>query len=183
MNPALSPPLDDEAGLVATAKADPAAFGPLYEQHVQRIYQYIRYRTGSAAEAEELTAQTFARALEYLPRYKYSGAPFIIWLYRIATSIMVAEFRRRKPVPLSDSLPTQTDLSELETVELRDSLLRELYRLPEQQQQVLVLVLRFAQDLSYDEIAMVMGRSSGALRQLAYRALQSLRERMVRREA
>lgn len=180
MKPARTPPPDHEAALVAAAKADPSAFGPLYDQHVQRIYQYIRYRVGSAAEAEELTAQTFARALEHLPRYRYAGVPFIVWLYRIASNLVVAEARRRKPVPLPEDLPAPAVSDRWEALEQRDSLLREFYRLPDLQQQV--LSLRYAQDLSYEEIASVMGRTPVALRQLTHRALQSLRKRMVSHE-
>lgn len=170
----------DEGALIAAAQRDPAAFGALYERFVQPIYQYFRYRTGTAEDAEELTAQTFLRALEHLPTYQYKGVPFIVWLYRIANSVLVAQHRRPRPTALPDDLPAPSLGPGLEEVELRQELMREFCRLPEVQQQV--LLLRFVQDLSYEEVSEVMGRKPGALRQLAYRAVQTLRERMDRHE-
>lgn len=176
MEPASPCPPVDEESLIAAAQQDAGAFGVLYQRHVQRIYQYMRYRTGTTPDAEELTAQTFMRALEYLPRYRCTGVPFQMWLYRIANSVLVGHRRQQRTVALPEDLPAPPAAPGLEEVELRRELLDELYRLPDNQQQV--LVLRFAQELSYEEIAAVTGRTPGALRQLAYRALQTLRERM-----
>jgi RNA polymerase sigma-70 factor, ECF subfamily len=170
----------DEPAQVAAAQRNPADFGPLYERYVHRIFQYCLYRTGSRHDADEMTAQTFMRALEYLPRYRWQGAPFAAWLYRIADSVIHKSKRRSRPVQALPDLPwiAAPDLG-LEEQELRQDLLRELYGLPDVQQQV--LVLRFAQGLTYDEMAQVVDRTPAALRQLVYRALQTLRERMNRR--
>ncbi|MDB4894941.1 MAG: hypothetical protein JWN15_1203 [Firmicutes bacterium] len=102
MEPATRNDSPDEGALIAAAKRDPAAFGVLYQRHAQRIYQYLRYRSGAAEDAEELTAQTFLRALEYLPRYQWNGAPFVTWLYRIANSLLVSQRRRPSPTALPD---------------------------------------------------------------------------------
>ncbi|MGE5675593.1 MAG: RNA polymerase sigma factor [Mycobacterium leprae] len=174
-SPALTP---DEPALIAAAQKDPAAFGPLYERHVQQLYRYSLYRTGSVLEAEEVTAQTFVRALEYLPRYRWQGAPFVVWLYRIADSVMAKGRRRPRWACLPPDLAGAPPGLDLEDVELRQELLTQLYRLPEIQQQV--LIQRFAQGLRYEEMAEATGRTAGALRQLAYRALQTLRGRMGR---
>lgn len=171
-------PTTDEQELIAAAQRDPAAFAFLYERHVHRIYQYALYRTGSAAEAEDVTAQTFVRALEYLPRYRWQGAPFVVWLYRIADSVLAKGRRRPRPGARPADLAAPPPGADLEEQELRRELLANLHRLPDDQQQV--LVLRFAQGLRYEEIAQVTGRTPGALRQLVYRSLQTLRERMKR---
>lgn len=179
MGTALPAPAGDEPQLIAAAQKDPAAFGPLYERHVQQVYRYNLYRTGSVAEAEEVTAQTFMRALEYLPRYVWQGAPFVVWLYRIADSVLAKGRRRPRWVCLPPDLAAPPPGLDLEQAELRQELLTELYRLPETQQQV--LIQRFSLGLSYDEMAAVTGRTAGSLRQLAYRALETLRERMRKR--
>lgn len=170
-------PGPDEEALVRAAQLDRTAFAPLYEMHAPRIYQYSLCRTGSAAEAEEVTAQTFLRALEYLDRYRWTGAPFVVWLYRIADSVMLKSRRRPAPGALPPDLVAPA-VPGLEEEEQRLDLLRELYRLPTEHQRV--LILRFAQRLSYEEIAAVTDRTPGALRQLVFRALQTMRERMGR---
>jgi len=169
----------DEPAMVTAAQRNPADFSPLYERYVHRIFQYCLYRTGSRHDADEMTAETFMRALEYLPRYRWQGAPFLAWLYRIANSVIHKSRRRSRPVAPLPDLPWNAapDLG-LAEQEMRQDLLRELYRLPDIQQQL--LVLRFAQGLTYEEIAQVVDRSPAALRQLVYRALQTLRERMTR---
>ncbi len=174
--PKTAPP--DEGALIAAAQRDPAAFEALYERCLPPIYQYFRYRTGAAEDAEELTAQTFLRALEHLPRYQYKGVPFVIWLYRIANSLLADQRRRPRPTTLPEDLPAPSLGPGLEEVELRQALIREFYVLPEAQQQV--LLLRFVQDLTYAEVSAVMGRTPDALRQLAHRAVQTLRERMAK---
>ncbi|HYF77135.1 MAG TPA: RNA polymerase sigma factor [Symbiobacteriaceae bacterium] len=167
----------DERSLIIAAQRDRTAFAVLYERHLSRIYQYCLCRTGSQVDAEEVTAQTFLRALEYLGRYKWTGAPFVVWLYRIADSVILKSRRRPPAGPLPADL-AGPPLPGLEEEELRQDLLRELYRLPQEHQQV--LILRFGQELSYDEIAAVVDRTPGALRQLVFRSLQTLRERMGR---
>lgn len=167
----------DESALIAAAQRDRTAFAALYERHVSRIYQYCLCRTGSGADAEEATAQTFLRALEYIGRYRWTGAPFVVWLYRIADSVLHKSLRRPSAGPLPPDLAAPP-IPGLEEAELRHDLLRELYRLPAEHQQV--LILRFGQGLSYEEIAAVVDRTPGALRQLVFRSLQTLRERMGR---
>ena len=59
-------PSADESALIEQAKSDHDAFGQLYERYAQRIYQYIYYRTGSEADAEDLAAKTFMRAWQHM---------------------------------------------------------------------------------------------------------------------
>jgi RNA polymerase sigma-70 factor, ECF subfamily len=96
---------NDDAALVAAAKADNAAFGPLYERYVGRIYNYLYYRTGNAHDAEDLTARVFQRALIGLERYTSRGLPFSAWLYRIAHNLVANWHRdqgRRQHLPLHE---------------------------------------------------------------------------------
>ena len=98
----------DEAALVALAKTDPDAFGELYLRNVDRIYNYIYYRTGNVADAEDLTARTFYRALSNIGRYLDQGVPFIAWLYRIAHNLVANHHRsqsRWKTTSLDDLEP------------------------------------------------------------------------------
>ena len=97
----------DENTLVEQAKAEPNAFGELYERYVDRIYSYIYYRVGNDEDAEDLTARTFFQALDKISAYEDRGAPFSAWLYRIAHNLVANLHRQRsrhKTVPFEDAM-------------------------------------------------------------------------------
>jgi len=91
--------LTDEVAVRRAAEGDQEAFAVLYERYVTRIYNYIYYRTGSAHDAEDLTARVFFRAMSNMKNYRDRGAPFSAWLYRIAHNLVANWYRdnsRRK---------------------------------------------------------------------------------------
>ena len=100
--------MQDEIQLIQRARqGDLAAVSELYNLHVDRIYQYVRYRTGDDQTAEDITAEVFLRAIESLGSYHDQGAPFIAWLYRIAHARVIDYWRslkRRQTAPLDDPL-------------------------------------------------------------------------------
>jgi RNA polymerase sigma-70 factor (ECF subfamily) len=170
----------DEGQLIQRARqGDLAAVSELYNLHVDRIYQYVRYRTGDDQTAEDITAEVFLRALESLGRYNDQGAPFIAWLYRIAHARIIDYWRsskRRQTAPLDDpllqdGLVTTDEAIDVDFVQHR--LLRSALRqLTEDQQNV--IILKFMQGLSNAEIAQVLGKTEGAVKSLQRRALETL---------
>jgi RNA polymerase sigma-70 factor, ECF subfamily len=169
----------DDQRLVAQAQRDPKAFGSLYDGYVDRVYRYCYRRTGSHYEAEELTAQTFRRALEALPKYEWRGTPFGAWLFRIAGNL-IADRGKRREVPIDGKDFEQSDTEPIDGLleaEEVDELWQAVYGLPLYQQQV--LVLRYAQGLSTREVARIVNRSETATKQLVYRSLKTLRERLT----
>lgn len=173
-----------ETNAVSLAAAgDAGAFSYLYEQHVKRIYNYIYYRTGSEVEAEDLTARVFHRAFGRIDRYVDKGVPFSAWLYRIAHNLTANWYRdtqRRRELSLDDSfdLPQQGELPErtLEENQEKEYLLAAIRRLPADRQQL--LLLKYLEDLSNNQIAKIMGRTEGAIKSLYHRSLISLREEL-----
>jgi RNA polymerase sigma-70 factor (ECF subfamily) len=177
----------DEDRLVEMAKADPEAFGELYERYVTRIYNYIYYRTGNHHDAEDVTARVFQRALQHIPNYVNRGLPFSAWLYRIAHNLVVNWHRdkgRRKVVPLDDlplgSLRTDAPERVAESREERDLLLSSIHSLPDDRQQL--IILKFVERLSNAEIGAIMGRSEGAVKSLYHRTLLALRTEIERQQ-
>jgi RNA polymerase sigma-70 factor (ECF subfamily) len=178
--------LNDDAGLVAAAKADPEAFGALYERYVKKIYSYLYYRTGNSHDAEDLTERVFQRAMLSLDRYISRGLPFSAWLYRIAHNLVANWHRdqgRRQMVPLNEVPPQdmgalRTDAPEslAETREEQEKLLQVVRRLPAERQQL--LILKFVDHLSNAEIGVVMNRSEGAVKSLYHRTLLALRDEL-----
>ena len=162
------------------AGGDPAAFGELYQRYVQPIYSYVYFRTGSVADAEDLTARTFQRAPARVPHYVDRGLPFSAWLYRIAHNLVANWYRdqaRRRIVPLDEGVPSARAGDDperaAEAADEHGRLLRALRRLPPERQQV--VILKFVEQLSNAEIGAIMGRSEGAVKSLYHRTLLALR--------
>ena len=171
----------EETELIEQAKIDKEAFGELYTRYVDRIYSYVYYRTGDVAEAEDLTAKIFFRAMNHISRYTDRGLPFSAWLYRIARNLVANWHRdrsRRRIIALDDITHWKVgqESPELETQLLQDreALLQVVRRLPAERQEL--LILKFVDRLSNAEIGGIMERSEGAIKSLYHRTLLSLRE-------
>ena len=174
----------DDSDLVVLARTDQAAFGELYERYVKKIYGYIYFRTGNHHDAEDLTARVFHRALVHIETYVERGVPFQAWLYRIAHNLVANWHRdrtRRKVVPLDEfvaaGLRTEAPEDTTESQEERDRLVEAIRRLPEERQQL--LILKFVDKLSNQEIGEIMDRSEGAIKSLYHRTLQALRDELT----
>ncbi len=170
-----------ETSLIAGAKENSEAFGQLYERYVNRVYNYIYYRTGNHQDAEDLTARTFFRALKHIGRYKDRGAPFSAYLYRIAHNLVAnwhRDTKRRQILPFDELITADVRRDEPPAVaedrEVQDSLLAAVRCLPPDRQQL--LILKFVEQMSNAEIAAVIGRTEGAVKSLYHRTLISLRE-------
>ena len=180
----ISPQDLDERTLVQRAIArDKEAFGALYDRHVVRVYRHIYYMVGNTAEAEDLTAQAFLQGWEAIERYQIRGAPFVSWLLRIAHNLGVSYLRSRKesaqlPETLEDHgsqrNPEEAIQQRLDGERVRHAILR----LRDEQRRV--IILRFVEDLDYQEVAEIVGKSVAAVRVIQHRALNALRKQMQR---
>ncbi len=170
----------DERALIEQARHDKAAFGQLYELYVDRIYNYVYYRTGNVHDAEDLTARIFFRAIQHIDRYQDQGAPFSAWLFRIARNLLANWYRdqgRRTMIPLeSVTWHKTTEGPEMvtEQEEANQALMAAINKLPADRQDL--LILKFVERLSNAEIGQIMGRSEGAIKSLYHRTLLSLRD-------
>jgi len=175
----------EEQELLRRIKLDKQSFLVLYNQHFTKIYNYVFYRTFNQADAEELTSQTFLSALENIERFEYRNIPLAVWLYKIAANV-VADYYRRKgdTVEWEEAENGQVNALSPETVCLHNSEKEQLFQLlqtlPQMQQQA--LILRYRQELSYQEISEVMEKTEGSIKQLLHRGLKNLRERMAGHE-
>jgi len=175
--------------LVDLAKEDnKEAFGELYERYVEKIYNYIYYRTGNHHDAEDLTARVFFRAMGHIENYTERGVPFQAWLYRIAHNLVANWHRdrgRRKVIPLDEFIATSLHVDapdrQAEDNEERERLLTAIRRLPEERQQL--LVLKFVEHQSNAEIGEAMDRTEGAIKSLYHRTLIALRDELQMQDA
>ena len=167
--------------LVEAAQKDPARFAELYEINFERVYAFVARRVGNRDAAEDLTSEVFHKALANLRRFEWRGAPFAAWLFRIATNAIADRAQRAgKELAVDDPPETRVDATAdigLEEVEHQAQLFRSVEKLPADQRRV--IAMRFAEEKSIREIAQELGRTEGAVKQLQFRGLQNLRERLV----
>ncbi len=167
-----------ERRLVEAAQKDPGRFGELYENNFERVYAYIARRVGNREEAQDLTAEVFHQALANLARYEWRGLPFAAWLLRIASNAIADSWKskaRELGNPSSDE-PLSHDI-DMEDGEQRAKLFRLVTTLPDDQRRV--IEMRFAQEKSIREIAKELSRTGGAVKQLQFRGLETLRDQLV----
>lgn len=171
----------DERTLIAAAQEDPSRFAELYELHFARVYAYIVRRVRERSAAEELTSHVFHQALANLNKFKWRGAPFATWLFRIAANSIAdrAQKLARESagnIALPPEAPAKSPEPDLEQTETLARVYQLVDELPWDQRYV--IRLRFAEEKSIREIAQELSRSEGAIKQLQFRALQNLRARL-----
>ena len=168
----------EERLLIEAAQNDPSRFAELYELNFHRVYAYVARRVRDRAEIQDLTAHVFHQALANLGKFKWKGSPFAAWLYRIAANAIADQARRkmRESGDQRDSLSENSTATDLEEVERRARIFRAVDKLPKDQRRV--IMMRFADEKSIREIAVELGRSEGAVKQLQFRGLENLRNRL-----
>ena len=167
----------EERALIEAAQKDPSRFAELYELHFERVYAYIARRVRERSAAEELTSHVFHQAISNLGKFKWRGAPFASWLFRIAANSIAdraQRLARESSVPPPDAVALSAP--DLEQIERIARVYQFVDKLPWDQRYV--IRSRFAEEKSIREIAQELSRSEGAIKQLQFRALQTLRARM-----
>lgn len=169
----------EEKALIQRAKqGDKQAFALIYRETVQPIYRYVYRRTNNEQLAEDLTGDVFIKALEALPRYEDKGRPFLAWLYRIAHARVIDEYRRTDRRPDMQDIETmpikfEQDMDEgLQQATITNILQKALSQLTDDQQQV--IILRFIEGLSLEEVGLAMGKKANAIKALQHRAVRAL---------
>lgn len=162
---------------------DAEAFGALYDHYVATVYRFLYYRVGTRPLAEDLTSETFLRAMRAMPSFQWQGRDFGAWLVTIARNLVADHYKSgRYRLELSTDEIVEQDAStvtpedEVLTGLTNRALVDALRELPGEQQEC--LVLRFLHEMSIAETAAVMGRSEGAIKQLQLRGVRSLAKRL-----
>jgi RNA polymerase sigma-70 factor, ECF subfamily len=170
----------------------PAAYDRLYNMYSDRIFRYVYARLGQREAAEDLTADVFVRLIQVLPRFHVNAerpvASFSAWLYRIAGNLLTDHHRRqryRQHADIADhvdlagnGLSPDQHAAATEQGQLIVQALTELE--PEQQA---VVLYRFAEQYSTQQVADLMGKTTGAVKALQHRALNNLRRLLSSSEA
>lgn len=169
--------------LVDLAKAgDAEAFGELYDHYATSVFRFVYYRVGSQHLAEDITSDTFIRAMRAIERFNWQGRDFGAWLTTIARNLIADHFKSSRvrlewtaehmPEEASEHGTDHEVLSQL----TNDALYAAVKELPDEQRDC--LLMRFIQGLSIAQTAEVLGRSEGAVKQLQLRAVRALAKRL-----
>jgi RNA polymerase sigma-70 factor (ECF subfamily) len=164
-------------------KGDSDAFGMLYDHYQGSVYRFLFYRTRSSTLAEDLTSETFFRALRNMQNFRWQGKDFGAWLMTIARNLATDHFKAgRTRLELStEDMGVHDDATEGPEHSVlasltNEMLLKALTELPSEQKDC--LIMRFLQGMSIAETASVLGRSEGAVKQLQLRGVRNLAKLM-----
>lgn len=179
--------------LVVRAQAgDAQAFGEIYERYRDTVFRFVYFRVGNRPLAEDLTSETFLRALRKIGAFTWQGRDLGAWLVTIARNLVADHFksgRYRLEVTTGDVLdadredrgpegsPETAVIDRLSNVDLLAAV-KQLN--PEQRQ---CIVLRFLNDCSVAETAIAMSKNEGAIKALQYRAVRTLARIYLAEEA
>ena len=159
------------------------AFGMLYDHYQGSVYRFLFYRTRSGTLAEDLTSETFFRALRNMQNFRWQGKDFGAWLMTIARNLATDHFKagRTRLEMSTDDMGRHDDSTEGPEIAVLASLTNELLlkaltELPSEQKDC--LIMRFLQGMSIAETAAVLGRSEGAVKQLQLRGVRNLAKLM-----
>ncbi|MBZ5739278.1 sigma-70 family RNA polymerase sigma factor [Nocardioides mangrovi] len=165
-------------------QGDSEAFGLLYDHYQSSVYRFLFYRTRSSTLAEDLTSETFFRALRSMSNFRWQGKDFGAWLMTIARNLATDHFKagRTRLELTTEDMSLHDDATEdgPEASVLagltNEILMQALTELPAEQRDC--LVMRFLQGMSIAETAAVLGRSDGAVKQLQLRGVRNLAKLM-----
>lgn len=171
----------DLRGVVRRAsRGDEEAAARLFDEYYPRVYRYAAARVGPGPTAEDAASETFAKVVREIGRFKWRGAGFEGWLFRIARNAVVDIQRRGGRETLTEELVEPREPSGeatpetiVEGLETASELKVVLDRLPPEQREV--LLLRFGAGLDTNETGRAMDRNANAVRQLQLRALRNVR--------
>ena len=177
----------DRSRLIALVElartGDSDAFGMLYDHYQTSVYRFLFYRTRSVQLAEDLTSETFFRALRSMSNFRWQGKDFGAWLMTIARNLATDHFKagRTRLELTTEDMSVHDDSTEgPESAVLsgltNEILLGALKSLPDEQRDC--LIMRFLQGMSIAETAAVLGRSDGAIKQLQLRGVRNLAKLM-----
>jgi len=156
------------------------AFGTLYSFYLEKIYRYIFFKVNQEIQlAEDLTEVTFLKAWEKIEQYKQEGGTFSSWIYTIARNTVIDHFREHNRLTnLQENHIDETQSMEekiFDTIEVGRIQEAMQYLTDEQQE---IITMKFINDMSNKEIAVILGKKEEAIRAMQYRGLQELRKRL-----
>jgi RNA polymerase sigma-70 factor, ECF subfamily len=171
--------LAEEQNWIAAAQKDPRAFGKIYEFYYKRIFLFIFKRVENEETAADVCSQVFLKAMTNIQKFSFQGVPFSAWLYRIALNEVNMHFRQNKGQPTESVEMSQLaemidEADENYSDETIKQLMEVLKKLPSEDMQL--VSLRFFEQLSFKEVADIVGITENNAKVRVYRILEKLKK-------
>ena len=171
--------LEEEDKLIKKAqKGEAESFGILYDHYSSPIYRFIFLKVNNKSLAEDLFHEVFLSAWQNINNYSHKGFPFSSWLYQIARNRVIDYYRTKKDfTEISDEEDRFITLTAENVIDHSlnmEKIKGALDQLSEEQSNV--IILRFINDLSPAEIALVLNKSEGAVRLMQHIAIANLKK-------
>ena len=177
--------LKEEKELVKKAQKDPEVFVKFYDQYYSRIFGYVLKRIANFEIAQDITSETFFKALKKLWQFRWRNISFSAWLYRIANNEIANYYRKNKhkpvslekiPEPIAVCNPSTEIIEAEEELKKHQDFLRiqeKISKFPIKYQEV--IALRFFEKKKIKEIAEILGKKEGTIKSLLHRGLEKLK--------
>ncbi|WLR42028.1 RNA polymerase sigma factor SigW [Bacillus carboniphilus] len=171
-------------------KGDQDAFAEIVDLYKDKVYQLSYRMLGNSHEAEDIAQEAFIRAYVNIHSYD-TKRKFSTWLYRIATNLSIDRIRKKKPdyyldaeVAGTDGLTMYSQVAanislpeeEVESMELQDTIQKEILKLPEKYR--VVIVLKYIEELSLQEISEILDIPIGTVKTRIHRGREALRKQL-----
>jgi RNA polymerase sigma-70 factor (ECF subfamily) len=168
---------DDKQELDGLHQFDPQVISEIYDRYFPYVFGYVRYRLSDIVQAEDITSDVFMRLLEAVRNGKGPESNIKAWLLSTASHAVNDHHRKayRRPTEEINEFTPDMQATPAETTEQRErqrKIREAMTRLTPEQQHV--IALRFGQELSLEETAIIMKKNANAVKQLQFRALAAL---------
>ncbi len=184
----------DENLLIEQAKRDSLAFGELYDRYYAKILKYALYRTADVRVAQDITSDTFFKAMTKLKSFINQGVPFSAWLYRIASNEVVNYYRskvrkllsldfllKEKHFEVANNFDVVMESIEqqarVDQHELFKKVQLNLRKLPVIEQEI--ITLRFFEEMQFNEISKITGKNINTVKSILFRGIQKINQLML----
>lgn len=157
---------------------DREAFGELYDRYINKIYRFVYYKVFDKEVVEDIVSDVFHKALERIGTYNANKGPFSAWLYRVARNTVIDYYRtKREMVDIEDVFDIGVSDRTLEKIDADMTLAKVAEYLktlsPKQRE---IVTLRVWGEMSYQEIAEIVGGSEDSAKMAFSRAIKDIRE-------
>ncbi|WP_160725702.1 RNA polymerase sigma factor SigW [Bacillus sp. USDA818B3_A] len=171
-------------------KGDQDAFGEIVETYKNSVYQLCYRMLGNRHEAEDIAQEAFLRAYVNIKSFN-QDLKFSTWLFRIATNLCIDRLRKKKPdyyldaevsgtegLTMYSQISSDTPLpeNEVESLELQETVQKEILKLPEKYRSA--IVLKYMEDMSLNEISEILDLPLGTVKTRIHRGREALRQQL-----
>lgn len=171
--------IKEEKAWILAAQQDIRAFGKLYDFYYKRIFLFVFKRLADEATAADVTAQAFLKAMTNIQKYSFQGVPFSAWIYRIALNEVNMYYRQDKSQLYESAEKTQlAEILEETEEEVNEDLLKRLSQILEKMphEDMQLISLRFFEELSFKEVADIIGITENNAKVRVYRLLEKIKK-------